>query len=207
MCLDKYMFYKEKNMKRVNLLEKLVLVSVCLLWVICPAQASFFGIDGDAVNIVTESESGYSHYRVTNNHSSTSYWAYFYVDLGSVENVSSFILTNRTDYTSGFNIDLFNIYSAADETVAGFDPAAKSSYTTVVYASGYSSGTAGDERTATLASEQNKQYFMFEISSIHARWLGTTTNVADFDSLVAVPEPAVLSFLAFGGLGLLRKRK
>jgi hypothetical protein len=193
-------------MKKSRLLGVLLGMSVGWLGVIQSVQASFVGVGGDTVGIVTETESGYSHYRVTNN-PADSYWAYFYVDLDVAKNISSFILTNRTDGTSGGNIDLFNIYVATDETVAGFDPTNKASYGTLIYSSSYNAGTAGTQRTATFASVQNKQYFLFEVSSINARWYKTTTSYADFDSLVAVPEPAILTFLAVGSLGLLRKRK
>jgi hypothetical protein len=201
-------FVKERNMKRAKLLGIVVVLSVCWFGAVQPVRAAFFGIGGDSVSTVTETETvpGYIHYRVINS-PADSMWAYFVFDLGSVKNISSFVLTNRTDVTTGYNIDLFNIYDATDETVAGFDPTVMTSYDKVVYSSSYDGGGAGEIRPSPLFSAQNKQYFMFEVSSINSRWYGTTTSAADFDSLVAVPEPGILTLLAVGALGLLRKRK
>jgi hypothetical protein len=155
------------------------------------SAGKIYGLDGDTVEPVTETENDYIHFRAFNRDYPNKTDECFLLDMGQIRKVTSLMIANRCDIGSLYNVGQVQVYVAPDETAESFDPFSSSSYTRSVF-----SGLASPEnytqslRRTVDITDSARRYFMIKIVSNLFSYYGVSVNqYADFDDIRAMPEP------------------
>ncbi|MFZ4780060.1 MAG: PEP-CTERM sorting domain-containing protein [Terrimicrobiaceae bacterium] len=145
-----------------------------------------------------------------------SYWAtqadgaiHLRLDMGSIQNVASLQITNRTDVATALAPLRFTIY-VANEAAPGFDFNNLTYFTTVVFANGVAtpSSNAASAVQGLNVTDFSKRYVLIDITANgFANPIDNVTpngNRAQYSdvSYTVVPEPGTVALFGFAAFGM-----